>query len=421
LTKPIRLHGKRVSESEFCDYILKLIEKGVTSTTEIAKIIGKDYRTARRYLVKMGELKLIILDEDTGRLAKTVQQQSTEQYKKLSTDEFAKIPEVATWIKKCIARNVEPKVIRTMLGTNRNIFDLMKTHPKTILYSKKFALEFWENFSVEFKKLTGKPKMSQMHRVHFKNLLDAHDITFGHGMGKAYGLGSEHDSYKKYAGAVIPPDVIYELVGFMDADKNLRSKLWFRIGLRTAARAGALASMTWDRIYFDQQEEFETATRKEKFVKLEVHETKDKRGDFHCGKNGEWKRKFVPCDVIELLKQWKALHPEFNKFIWFADTGSDVLNQKKIANVAALQGVKLAQYYKKILHKLSPKSREYIVKRPSHIMRHTNAQLLKNAGFSDEQISVITGHRDKNTVSWYCEESEEKQKEIATQAIEVQF
>jgi len=421
LVKPIRLHGKRVTESELFDYILKLIEKGTTSTTEIADTIGKDYRTARRYLIKMGDQNLIILDKETGRLAKTVQQDSAEQYKKLSTDEFAQIPEIAIWIKKCIARNVSPKGIRTMIGTNRKIFDLMKTHPKTILHSKKSAVEFWQNYTVESKTLTGKAKMSQQDRVHFKNLLDAHDITFGHGMGKADGLGSEHDSYKKYAGAVIPPDVIDELTTTMIANDDLKSRLWFRLGLRTAARAGALASMVWERIYFDQQEEFATATSKEKFVKLDVHETKDKRGDFHCGLNGEWKRKFVPCDVVEILQQWKKLHPEFKKFVWFEDTGSDVLNQKKIAALASLQGVHLAEYYKPILHKLSPKSKEYIVKRPSHMMRHTNAQLLKNAGFSDEQISVITSHRDKNTVSWYAEESEEKQREIATQAIGVSF
>jgi len=371
----------------------------------------------------MSEAGRVTLDDQSGRLAKTVVQEQREKYLKLDMDAFAKIPEIAVWIKACEARGVEAEGIAQMKGSVRKVLDLMKSHPKSIVVSKKVALEFWANYCIEFRKLTGKTKPSQGTRTSFRNFLDAHDISFGHGMAKGFNLGSEHDSYKKYAGATFTPENLGELDQMMVQKKDDETRLWTRLGVRTGARSGALAGMTWDRIYFDDHIVLENAEhQKQEFFKIEVHETKDKRGHFYLGRNGDWKTKFLPIEIADLLKTWKASHPTFRRFVFFEDAGADVLNRKRLEALAKRMPSHLSkQYYKKMKTKVDPLTTEYMFKRPDHVFRHTIAQLLKNAGFTDEQISVITGHRDVATVSWYATMSVAKQQEIAHKAIGVVF
>jgi len=423
LSRLIRLHGRTLTEEEIFRYILDLIDTGITGTTALSKEIGKDSRTVRRYLVRMSKLNKITLDPDSGRLAKTTAQSVKEQYIRLELDKFNQIPEIASWIKKCEARSVEPYGIRQMAGAVRNIFDMMKTRPKSVCYSKKAALEFWENYSIEYKKSTGKTKVSQHNRTAFRNFLDAHDISFGHGMAKGYGLGSEHDAYKKYAGAHFKPATIEKLTKMMLENGDDETFLATRLGIRTGARAGALATMTWDRIYFDQRMSFENAEHQTvEFFKLEVHETKDKRGYMHLGKDGEWKRKFVPLEICDILLQWKNKHPEFRRFVFFEDKGNDLLNRKRAYIVADRIARRLSTYYyPKIEDEVDPLTKEYMYKKPIHVFRHTIAQLLKNSGFNDEQISTITGHRSVDTVSWYCSISEEESRKIGQKVVSIAF
>ena len=82
--------------------------------------------------------------------------------------------------------------------------------------------------------------------------------------------------------------------------------------------------MTWDRIYFDNKD-----VGGETVFKLEQHETKDKQGHFHLGVNGDWKTKFPNDEIKNLLLEWKIAHPEFRRFVWFEDTGTDLRQQKQ--------------------------------------------------------------------------------------------
>lgn len=314
------LHGRESTEEEIFRYILDLIDSGITGTMALSKEIGKDKRTVRRYLVQMSKVGKITLDPHSGRLEQAITQPAEDQYSRLELDKFNQIPEISRWIRKCIARGVEPNGIMQMAGRVRNIFDTVKTHPKSACYSKKAALEFWENYSIEYKKATGRTKVPQSYRTSFRNFLDAHDISFGHGMAKGYGLGSEHDAYKKYAGAHFKPSTIEKLTTLMLENGDEEAFLATRLGIRTGARAGALATMTWDRIYFDQRMSFENAEHQTvEFFKLEVHETKDKRGYMHLGKDGEWKKKYVPLEIYDILVRWKTKHPEFRRFVFFED------------------------------------------------------------------------------------------------------
>ncbi|MGB9124920.1 MAG: hypothetical protein WCC55_05165 [Nitrosotalea sp.] len=290
MPRPIMLHGRESTEEEIFRYILELIDNGITGTATLSKEIGKDKRTVRRYLVRMSEMGKITLDPHSGRLEHTIVPPIEYQHIRLELAKFIQIPEISRWIKKCMVRGVEYDGIKQMAGKVRNIFDTMKTHPRSVCYSRKAALEFWENYSVEYKKATGRSKVAQSYRTSFRNFLDAHDISFGHGMAKGYGLGSEHDAYKKYAGAYFKPATIEKLTKLMLENGDDEIFLATRLGVRTGARAGALVTMAWDRIYFDQRMSFENTENKTvEFFKLEVHETKDKRGHMHLGKDGEWK------------------------------------------------------------------------------------------------------------------------------------
>lgn len=423
LPKPIKLHGKKSTNEDIFKYILDRIDNGITETTELSREIGKDKRTVRRYLIQMSKLGKITLDPHSGRLEQTVKQPVEDQYIRLELDEFNQISEISRWIKKCMVRGVEPNGIKQMAGRVRNIFDTMKTHPKSVCYSKKAALEFWENYSIEYKKATGRTKVPQSYRTSFRNFLDAHDVSFGHGMAKGYGLGSEHDAYKKYAGVHFQPTTIERLTKMMLENGDDEIFLATRLGIRTGARAGALVTMTWDRIYFDQRMSFENTEHQiVEFFKLEVHETKDKRGYMHLGKDGEWKKKFVPLEIYDILIQWKSKHPEFNRFVFFEDKGSDLLNRKKAYVVADRIARRLStHYYPKIEDEIDPLTKEYMYKKPIHVFRHTISQLLKNSGFNDEQISTITGHRSVDTVSWYCSISEEESRKIGQKVVSIAF
>ena len=423
LPRPIMLHGRESTEEEIFRYILDLIDSGITGTTAISKEIGKDKRTVRRYLIRMAKMGKITLDPHSGRLEQTIVPPMEDQYTRLELGKFNQMPEISRWIRKCIARGVEPNGIMQMAGKVRNIFDIMKTHPKSVCYSKNTALEFWENYRIEYRKATGRTKVVQSYRTAFRNFLDAHDISFGHGMAKGYGLGSEHDAYKKYAGAHFKPSTIEKLTQMMLDNGDDEAFLVTRLGIRTGARAGALATMTWDRIYFDQRMSFENAEHQTvEFFKLEVHETKDKRGHMYLGKDGEWKKKFVPLEIHEILIEWKNMHPEFKRFVFFEDKCNDLLNRKKAYVVADKIARRLSHYYyPKIEDDVDPLTKEYMYKKPIHMFRHTIAQLLKNSGFNDEQISTITGHRSVDTVSWYCSISEEESRKIGQQVVSIAF
>lgn len=423
LTGPIMLHGKESTEEEIFGYILELINNGITGTTALSKEIGKDKRTVRRYLVKMSKVGKITLDPHSGRLEHVIVQPVEYQHIRLELAKFIQMPEISRWIKKCMVRGVEYDGIKQMAGKVRNIFDTMKTHPRSVCYSRKAALEFWENYSVEYKKATGRTKVAQSYRTSFRNFLDAHDISFGHGMAKGYGLGSEHDAYKKYAGAYFKPATIEKLTKLMLENEDDEIFLATRLGVRTGARAGALVTMTWDRIYFDQRMSFENTEHKTvEFFKLEVHETKDKRGHMHLGKDGEWKKKYVPLEIHDVLMQWKSKHPEFRRFVFFEDKGKDFLNRKKARVVSDRIARRLSTYYyPKIEDEVDPLTKEYMYKKPIHMFRHTIAQILKNSGFTDEQISTITGHRSVDTVSWYCSISEEESRKIGQKVVSIVF
>ncbi len=427
MPRPLLLHGRESTEEEIFRYILDLIGSGITGTTALSKEIGKDARTVRRYLVRMAKMGKIKLDPHSGRLEQTttqsIAQPITDQYARLELGKFNQIPEISRWIRKCIARGVEPDGIMLMAGKVRNILDTLKTHPRSVCYSKKSALEFWENYRIEYRKATGRTKVPQSHRTSFRNFLDAHDISFGHGMAKGYGLGSEHDAYKKYAGAHFTPSTIEKLTQMMLENGDDETFLATRLGIRTGARAGALATMTWDRIYFDQRMSFKNSEHQTvEFFKLEVHETKDKRGHMYLGKDGDWKKKFIPLEIYDILIQWKNKHPEFRKFVFFEDKGNDLLNRKKAYVVADRIARRLSNYYyPKIEDEVNPLTKEYMYKKPIHMFRHTISQLLKNSGFTDEQISTITGHRSVDTVSWYCSISEEESRKIGQKVVSMIF
>ena len=205
-------------------------------------------------------------------------------------------------------------------------------------------------------------------------------------MGKMYGLSSAHDRYAPYAGVHFTSDVTKKISNMILHDGNFALYVWWRLGLRTGARSGAISTMTWDRIHLDSKPFW-----------IEQHETKDPREHIHIGQDGEWKSKYLPENLRKILLQWKSTSPD-SKFLWFSDKNSDVTNQNEARKTRLLMSKNLKRYYSQISHRVTPQTREYMMKRPDHILRHTLVQQLKNSGFTNEEIADAFGWRSTEIV-----------------------
>lgn len=291
----IRIRGTRRKKERAYLEIKKLIDKGTTSTSELASKLGTSTRQTRRHIKNMASLGLIKLDPQTGMLVK----KRPTHAELLSRDRFTKIPEIEKWINDCIARDVQPSTISQYMHGLKSMLILTKTTPKDIIKSKKDALEIWAKFMVEFRKQNAK-KGTQRYRVSFKNFLASFEITFAPRMGKMYGLSSAHDKHGGYAGVSLSQELTKKIGDMILADGDLQLYTWWRIGLRTGARTKAISTMVWERVYFDEKNEDGSQS-----FKLEQHETKDARGHYHLGQSGEWKTKYPPLDLRELLLRWK--------------------------------------------------------------------------------------------------------------------
>ena|ERR1700687_266227 len=140
LPRPIMLHGIESTEEEIFRYILDLIDSGVTGTTALSMAIGKDARTVRRYLIRMAKMGKIILDPHSGRLEQTIVQPMEDQYTRLELGKFNQMPEISRWIRKCIARGVEPDGIMQMAGKVRNIFQSTFSISRIVIKEQRFEL-----------------------------------------------------------------------------------------------------------------------------------------------------------------------------------------------------------------------------------------------------------------------------------------
>lgn len=337
------------------------------------------------------------------------------QFQWLVENQFAKIPVIAKWVNDCVARDVESDTIYQYVRAIRYMFNMVKADPKDVVASKKSAMEFWTKFKVQYR-MKNPQKGNRVYRVSFRNLLASHDIVFAPRMTNMYGLSSAHDNLGAHAGVSFSPEIIAELGKMMLEDKEFDVYAWFRTALRTGARHKAVSKMRWDRVYFDEKNEDGSES-----FKLEQHETKDKRNHWFLGENGDWKIKYPPLEIKELLLELKA-RSGYSVFLWFEDGGSDEQNRRNAEKVADTMLQKFKYYYQKIAHKLDPHTREYMLKRPTHLLRHTFAQQLKNGGVTDEGIAIMGGWRTTQTVGiWYSNISENKRKELAIRCSKIIF
>jgi hypothetical protein len=362
----------------------------------------------------MAELNLVTLDASSGSVVKTTMQEEAEKMESLNMDDFLKHETIAFWI-----HEIENTIkITTLIGYKNNIkrvFKEMPMNPKWVTASKKNAKEYWHNYVTYYRTKTGKKQPSGPVRVAFKSLLSVYDISFAHKEGKKFNLGSEHDSYKKYAGVSLVK-FVPKLKQMMIENKDYESLLWFMTGLRTSARGGALATMSWDRIYFDNLD-----TDGQPFFKIEIHETKVPKGHYHLAEDGNWFDYYPNDELKQYFQEWKKTHPLFRRFVWFEDTGSDVGNRKKAVLQHARMAKTLATYYKQIESEFDPLLAEYVKKRPDHVMCHTFAQMCKNDGMSNEEIKESGHWTDEQSVSWYCATEESKIKSIKRRSSELNF
>lgn len=402
--RKIRLHGVVVTENELHDYMLNLIHnEGITGTKALSQRIGKKERQTKRILDQMAFLGKIELDAN-NRLVKTVKQVDAEFQEKMftSTSKFKNIPEIKKFNEKAIQRGVKKATLQQYNSSLKIIFKTMKTNPASVIVSKSSAEEFFMNYTVEAKKLYPQYKDApQSHRTAYRIFLDSvAGISYGHGMAKGVGFGSHHASFQKYAGAHIPLDVCDDLQKMMLADNEIRVYTWFTTGIMTAGRSGAIASMTWDKINLFLDD-----------FRLDQFETKDdSAGHVHLGEFGEWKHKFPPKELYQILLNWKKANPQFEKFVWFEDAGNDVSNRSRAKKVRQDVIPKLREYLHKVEDRLDSLTKEYIfkAKKSGHVNRHTFAQLMRNAGASDDEIAFAGGWKSKQTISWYSSVSEEE-------------
>lgn len=332
-----------------------------------------------------------------------------------SAKNFSKNPVIAKWMDDCIARDVSLGTRQQYIRNVWYMFCIVNRDPKIVISSKKAAIKFWTKFMVEYKRV--KPQNgTHGYRVSYKNFLASYDIIFPTRMATMYGLSSAHDDLGKHAGVSFTPEMTEEIGNMILNDGDFRTYVYYRIVLRTAARNKAVSRMTWERIYLDEKNEDGSES-----FRLEQHETKDPRGDIFLGENGEWKEKFPPPEIKKLLLEWK-LQSGNSRFLWFEDDKSDAQNRRNAERVAEKMAARLKYYYKKIADRVDPRTREYMLIRPVHILRHTCAQQLKNADFTSEDIAQMGGWRYSQTVElWYTKMSEKKRRQLGMRGSKVKF
>ena len=405
--KKIRIHGRVVTESEIHEYILNLINnEKIGKINELSKKIGKGVKQTKRYLIQMQFLNLIELDPVTNRLIKSKIQENIEINERLfELDEFRKIPEITKFIEKSIKRGCKPKTILGYTSSLKIIFQMMKTHPSSALTSKSAYEEFFENYVIVAKeRYTHLKDAPHNHRVAYRVFGDTvAGYSYGHGMAKGFGFGSHHASFQKYAGSHILLDVCQDLQKMMLADKEFLVYTWFSTGIMTGGRTSAVATMIWEKIIMDIEN-----------FSLDQFETKDdSAGHQHLGEFGEWKHKFPPKELYNILLKWRNENPKFSKFLWFEDSGNDKQNIRNSQRCREYVIPKLKEYLHRVEDRLDSLTKEYVfvAGESGHLNRHTFAQLLKNAGATDDQIAFQGGWKSKQTIGWYCSISQdEKQK-----------
>ncbi|MGI0061311.1 MAG: hypothetical protein ACREBA_02535 [Nitrosotalea sp.] len=387
------------------------IDEGITNVTVLSGLLGKSRKQTRRYIKDMACLGMVKLNPKTRTLLK----ERRSEYAWLSKNSFGMIPEISKWMDDCIARQVKPKTMRQYLSFVKYICNKIDASPKEIVSSKKTAIEFWTRFIVAHRKErpdTG----THGFRIAYKNFIASHDIIFLPRMGKTYGLSSAHDNYGIYAGISLSSDIISDIGKMILDDGDLALYVWWRIGLRTGGRKSAISTMIWSRIHFDETNEDGSES-----FKLEQHETKDPRGHYHIGVNGEWKVKYPPLDLKKLLLEWKA-KCDNPKFLWFRDDGSDLENRVSATRVGITMSKKLKTYYERVKDRVDPLTYQYMRRMPSHLMRHTLAQHMKEGGMTNEEIAELCGWRTSDIVGiWYTKTSEKKRKELGLRASKVVF
>ena len=409
-TRRVKFHGRRTEKELLYFKIKDLINTGTTSTNELALQLGKSTKQTRRYLKAMARLRMIRLYAKSGRLIK-----EGINYRMLSKDAFSKIPEISKWIDDCIVRQIAPRTIQGYIQSVRYMFGVVRAKPVNVISSRNAAIEFWTKFIVSYKKQFPH-KGTRNYRVSYRNFLASFDIVFPTRMGKIYGLSSAHDNFGGYAGVCFSSQVTEDLGQMMLTAGDVELYTWFRVGLRTGARSRAIAKMTWNRIYFDERNDDGTES-----FKIEQHETKDPHGQWFLGENGEWKTKYPPLDLKKVLLEWKSRSKGSN-FLWFEDGGSNIQNSKNASKTATQMSIRLREYYTKIVDKVDVKTGEFMFKRPMHMLRHTLAQQLKDAGLTSEEIADAFGWKTSNIVStWYAKTSEKKRKEIGLRCSQVVF
>lgn len=402
-----RMHTKD-DQTELMIHIKDLVDDGVIRTKDIAEKINRSDRQTRRYLVEMSKNKMISLT-DSKRMDTSKEQIQRHHYNTISRDTFVRIPEIKLWIDGCLARGLKFQTISRYISNAKFIFNFMYESPSNVLASKDEAIKFWITFAAELRRHFPS-KGTQCYRVTFKNLLAAHNIVFAHRMGKMYGLSSAHDRFAPYAGVAFTSDVTKKIGDLILQDGNFALYVWWRIALRTGARSSAISTMTWDRIYFDSQP-----------FKLDQHETKDPRGHIHLGDDGEWKQKYLPENLRKILLQWRAISPN-SKFLWFVEKKSDTTNKQETYKIRIQMSKNLRHYYSKISHLVSPQTREYMMIRPDHVLRHTLVQQLKDSGFTNEEIADSFGWRSPDIIKhWYSKTSEKNLQDVAKRVEKINF
>ncbi|MGH2613589.1 MAG: hypothetical protein ACRDFB_11155, partial [Rhabdochlamydiaceae bacterium] len=407
----IWFHGKRVKKGKVYSYIKDLIDGGITSVAILSERVGKGRKQTGCYIRDMASLGIVKLNPETRMLLK----ESRSEYGWLSKDGFAMIPEISKWMDACISRQVAPQTMHQYLSNVRYMFNKIDASPKDAVSSKKNAIEFWTRFIVARRKESPDAGTHRF-RISYKNFIASHDILFAPRMGKAYGLSSSHDNYGVYAGVSLSTDIISEIGKMILDDGDFELYVWWRIGLRTGGRKSAISTMMWSRVYFDETNEDGSES-----FKLEQHETKDSRGQYHIGANGEWKVKYPPLDLKKLLLEWKS-RCDNPRFLWFRDGGSDLENRMRAKRIGTNMSRKLGTYYERVKDRVDPLTYQYMRRMPSHLMRHTLAQHMKDGGMTNEEIAESFGWRTADIVGiWYTKTSEKKRKELGLRASKVVF
>lgn len=388
----IRLYGKRATEKEIIDEIVRLHfgnlkkQQKPLGYSEIARKMGITRPTVyhfRKLAIKQGKIEL---DQYENEIL-PVETESMKAWSFYNTDEFVQDELIKDWVKDLLTRkNGKPvKIWRSKVSMLRSICNTLKIKPKQLLVDHDTTKTIMQNLVIAMKEgklikegpgnvgrlIQSGNIESQLYprRMAVRDFCGFYHMTWQRGVGGV--LSGKIVGHGKYA------DIRLSKEEYETADKYLKEKYGidsdefriFWLGIESCSRFKALISMPleWTK--------HQNKTNNKVTFFMSAFESKTEEIN-----QGKWVKYITRPDLQQSLETHKA-KPEKYPYIWTSNNGNGKEKTMKILKD------NLRELYR-FLGKTNPVFNEH----PIHVLRHIGAHYwLEKKDYNYALVAKIGG------------------------------